>query len=673
MANEQQKGAGTPVVLRDRYNIFPGSPLPDLSTGSSQAFLAEDARGGGNKPLFALLVRPGLPSRPEVMRVLKGIENPGLMTLIEWGPIYWPPLARKVMAVIYERPLGGRVMPSLNGEFKRIEDTEVLRKVVTPVVAALREFNRRNLTHRAVRPTNMFWATPEHDRVVLGDCTTTPPALEQPAILEPIESIMTWPSGRGAGNAEDDLYAFGASLVLLLLGRNPFPNAEEGEILRAKMQQGSYPLLAGDERVPVQVIELLRGLLIDDPKLRWTNEGVDLWLNGRRLPPMQSRPEKRAARGFNFNGKEYFTVRELAIAFTQNWDAAQPHVADGRLELWLRRAVDNKELANAVATAVGASGFASPDKRASGDFMLAKVCLILDPAAPIRYKSLAVMPDAFGTVLAVAMADNGDVRLIAEAITREINKAWTETRDSYSADGAMMDATLRSQRSYLERATIGNGIERALYEMNEGVPCMSPFVADDYVVEIRDLLPALNAAAKKGDGKAWPVDRHIAAFIAARTTFEVDRQMTDLADPSPERSTLGMLNLLALIQWRMAQPNLFGLASWVGGLMQPAINSYHNRQKRREIEREVPRLVRQGNLIELARLLDNPEERYRDQQGFADACAEWRDAAQQIRDIETGNTTRGDEAVRTAQQVAALISVTISLVTFILIAVTRLL
>ncbi|HLN24174.1 MAG TPA: hypothetical protein VK558_09345 [Patescibacteria group bacterium] len=672
MANEQTKGAGSPVTLRDRYLIYGASPLTELNTGSAQAFLVEDRRDAA-RPLFALIVRPGFPPRINAMRVLKGMANPGLMMLVEWGVIDWPPANRKVMAVVYERPLGGRVATSLSADFKRVEELDVVRKVMTPLAAALREMRAHGMTHRAIRPTNMFWATAERDRIVLGDCTTAPPGFEQPLLLEPIEMGMAQPAGRGSGDYAVDYYALGASLVLLLQGRNPLPGADDDTILRNKILQGSYSVLVGDARLPLPTIEALRGLLCDDPQDRWNGESVELWLSGRRLSPLLTKLEKRGSRAFPFNNKEYNSARELAIAFSRNWDAAISVVIDGRLELWLRRSLDQKEKANAIAGVVRQAAQNAADKKPASDIMMAKVCMILDPAAPIRYKGLSVMPSGIGTCLAMIMVEGGDVRIIAEALMREVVKAWLETRDTYDPENSMMEGNFRELKVYLDRGTIGNGIERVLYVANESMPCISPFTVEDYVLEIRDLLPAINSLAKKGDGKGWPIDRHVAAFIGARTQFDIERQMLEIAEPNPERAAMGMLNLLAVIQWRMGQGNLYGLCGWVGGLMQPAINAYRSRDRRRELEKEIPRVVREGSLVEMARLLDNAEEKYNDAQEFEQARADWADARREIRDIEAGKIDRDDGAIRTARQVAALISVTISLITVTLLIIAKVL
>ncbi len=671
MANEQQKAVGTPVSLRERYLIYPSSALPDLATPTAQAFHAEDRRDQA-KAAFALVARPGFPVRINALRALKGVECSGLMNLLEWGVVDWPPANRKVMVLVYERPLGGRVVTSLTTEFKPIEESDAVRKVINPLVAALKALKLVNLSHRAIRPTNMFWATAAKDRIVLGDCATAPPAYEQPVLVEPIESAMAHPAGRGAGTSADDVYAFGASLSVLLQGISPVAALDDEAIIRQKIVQGSYGVLIGEARMPLPMIEILRGTLCDDAHERWANEALDLWLHGRRLSPLVAKMEKRAGRGFIFNNKEYFTSRELAIAMARNWEAAPPFILDGRLELWLRRSLENKEKANAVANAAQSAG-AEVDKRGALETLVTKVCMILDSRAPIRYKGLAVMPDGFGSLLALAVVEGGDVRIIAEALMRETTKAWFETRDAYNPDNSMLEAHIRAQKTFLDRGTIGNGMERVLYELNETMPCISPWTVDNYVLELRDLLPALNAAAKKADGKGWPVDRHIAAFIAARANFDIERQMSDLALPDQEHSTLGMLNLLATIQWRVGQGGLYGLAAWVAGVMQPAINSFHSREKRRELEKETMRIAREGSLVEMTRLIDNPQDRQMDQLGFDEARAAWAAAQREIMDVEAGRLSNQGDAMRTAQQVAALISVTIAFITVTLLLIAKVL
>lgn len=426
-AHTESKAAGAPILLRDRFQLLANKPLAELNTPSAQAFAVEDRRDQGRK-LYALVTRPAMPARLMIARSMKGVQAAGLKTLVDWGTVLWPPAGRQCFTAIYDRPVGGRVMSALNDEFLRYDEVELIRKAVTPLAATLKELSTRGISHRAIRPTNMFYMAGERDGLALGDCVTTPPAYDQPAIFEPIESAMSHPAGRGPGRLSEDMYALGVSLLILLLGRNPVAQIDDEAVLGYKITIGSYATLVGDERLPVPLIEMLRGLLCDDAEERWDLEALGQWLDGRRLNPLQPRVEKRAKRPFAFNGRDYTNCRELAIAFTQNWEAAVPPVVDGRLELWLRRSVEDKERAQNVANAVREATTSMGDRRLLMDVMMARVCMTLDPAAPIRYKGFSAMPEGFGPVLALLYGEQGDVRLFAEIIVRGIPSLWVAAR-----------------------------------------------------------------------------------------------------------------------------------------------------------------------------------------------------------------------------------------------------
>jgi hypothetical protein len=136
-----------------------------------------------------------------------------------------------------------------------------------------------------------------------------------------------------------------------------------------------------------------------------------------------------------------------------------------------------------------------------------------------------------------------------------------------------------------------------------------------------------------------------------------------------EIATLGMLSLLALVQWRTKSGNLLGFTSWVGAHMGPAIKAFHSKSIREELEKEVPKLIRKGNLADLFNLLDNAEQRAQDQMDFDEASKEFQDAENEIKDIESGSSALQKNSTRIGQQAAAMTSSVISLliitVTFI--------
>jgi len=663
-AQEPSQPAGPPGVLRDRYFVRSNQPLPELSMPNAEAFVTEDKRDA-NRRLYALICRHDLPPRVNVMRALRGVSAMGLQQLVEWGPMTWPPAGRQCLTVIYERPAGAKVMANLKSEIRRVDEYDIGRKVIDPLVNAIKEMIGRGLTHRAIRPTNLYYMDSAGERLAFGDCVTSPAAVDQPLVFETIESGMCVSIGRGSGTYADDLYSLGVTLAFLILGRNPVANLDDDTILALKIRNGSYSTLVGDERLPLPQVELLRGLLCDDPLQRWDLDSLLMWQQGRRLSPLQPRVEKRAARGFPFLGKEYFNCRELSAAWSKNWEQAIPPVLEGKLELWLRRAIEDKERAQAVADVVRLALNATGDKKVAADIMLAKILMMMDPTAPIRYKGFNLMPDGFGSALAALLARRGDTRLLVEMVMREVPTLWFESSgDSRRPDSSHTEGNFRELRNFLTTMGLGFGMERCIYELNDAIPCQSPLLGEEYVVELKDLLPALNATGtKRPDAKQLPVDRHIAAFMAARARSDINRNLVAINDPDQGAALMALINLYAVFQYRLGPESLPGLAGWIGALCQPVIAAYHNRDKRKELEKEIPRLVRRGSIVEIYNLVEDVGAREQDKHGFSWAQAQYQAAEDEIKRIQNEDDDRGKEADRIGKQTAAVTGILIGMIT----------
>ncbi|MGB1025382.1 MAG: protein kinase family protein [Rhodospirillaceae bacterium] len=548
--------------------------------------------------------------------------------------------------------------------------------MVKPLITALTELQSHSTVHRAIRPTNLYWMDRKQTKLVLGDCTTVPPAFDQPVVCETIESGMALPEGRGPGYYPDDMYALGVTLGIVALGRSPRRGVDPNTLVRDKVMSGSYPSLFAEERVPLQLIELVRGLTIDEEDDRWSLESIELWQNGRRMPTAHTKQDRRSMRPFIFKDVEYAQTRQLAYAMSQDWEAAAVPIMEEKVETWLRRGLELPELADAVAsqvkTAKAAMGGAK-DPNQNRDVAICNVLSMLDPKAPVRFRDFRINPDALGISLAVALAQKKDVRPFVEVVLRDVMKIWIASQEQHQAEYNQYSAELRDLKTYLGQATKGGGIERCLYEVNESLGCRSPLVRNEAVLEMSDLLPALErVAGKKIDRKIWPIDRHIAAFIVARFPRDTMAQIHSLNDRDPKRSALGMLGLLAVLQWKMGPEAVPGLASWIGGLMSPVIESYHSRERRRRLEKEVPKVVRKGNLPELYNLLDNGEERQSDHDEFAAAREEYRQAAQQIAALESGNYTVSEASQKLGQQTASSLSVAAAVITLVFVVLSTL-
>ena len=655
-----QTGGG-PVVLHDRYFIDPGTPLPQLDSPSAKAYAVEDRRDLSQK-LFALVCTPGLPTRIDVMLSTRGEELEGLVPLAEWDTVDWPLLGQRSMVLIYERPKGGRIMDAIESGAHNLNEYEFPRRIMDPLVRAVKNVSAMDLTHRAIRPSNVFFMDEALQMVVLGDFASSPTGFDQPMLFEPIDRSMTSPGGRGKGTLADDIYALGATLVVLMLGYNPVGRISDEDLLTLKMEQGSYAAICGNARLPIALLEPLRGMLNDTVNERWGLEELTGWLEGQKQPSLKQIPVVRSDFPYLFEGNSFYSPRTLSRYLSRHRKTAMQAITDDNLIGWLRKGVEDATRADGIIATIEMAALHKDEPQGTDEFVIAKACMVLDSQAPVRYKGFTFMPDGFASALAVEFLHRGEAKIPLEVLKVGLPQVWYSLQRSVFAGASVQQEEFSILTGYLTLNDPGFGFERCLYEGNPTLPCQSEIIGKDYVYQIEDLLPALDAASNRTDPKTKPMDRHIAAFIAARFEEDIHPHLKALAAPVEETATIGMLSLLAFLQWKLRISALYGLSSWVGGLLGPAINTYHSRTTRHDIEKEIPRLVRKGSLPELFDLIDNAENRRSDALGFEEAAREYAQAEYEIREIEDTGSERQSKAERQGKQTAAVISVVMSMI-----------
>jgi hypothetical protein len=591
--------------------------------------------------------------------------------MVEWDTLDWAPLGQRSMIVIYERPTGDRVITCMeNGKFK-FNEYEFPRRVVEPLVNGIKSMSAVDIPHRAIRPRNVFFMDEEMQTIVLGDCATVPPGFDQPPLFEPIDRAMAQPGGRGRGGLADDIYALGVTMVVLILGYNPLARMSEEDVLKAKTEQGSYAAICGNSRIPIPLLEPLRGMLNDVVEDRWGLDEIEGWLGGRKQASIRLTPIVKSEFPFDFEGRKHLTPRMLARDLARNREKAIETLKDELFMTWLRRGLGDANRAEAIKAAFELAALHKDEPQGTDDYLISKCCIILDTRAPIRFKGLSFMPDGFGPAMAVEVLRRGSPQIPSEVLAYEIPSIWYSLQETVFAGASVQQRDYLRMKGFLNIPDPGYGWERCLYEINKTLPCQSELIVKDYVIDIDALLPALDAAANHVDTKSPPMDRHIAAFIAANFDEDIHPHLKALSAASAETSTIGMLSLLAFLQWKLRLNALFGLSSWVGGLLGPAINTYHSRTKRRDIEKDIPRLVRKGSLPELFDLIDNAENRKSDHDGFAVACAQYAAAEREVRDIEGSGTERQSKAELQGQQAAAVMSIVMSMIVISVLLIAR--
>jgi len=671
-STESSRAVGGPVIIRERFLVDTGLPLPDFDSPSAKAFSVEDRRDLGRK-LVALVCTPDLPTRVDTMKKIKGESYTGLLPLVEWDSAFWPPYGEGAMIIIYDRPMGGRVMHRLARKEVRITEYDMPRRIIEPLAHGLQDLTDRDAPHRAIRPDNIYFYDEEMTDVVLGENVTSPPGYDQDAIFEPIDRAMADPGGRGVGEETDDIFALGVTMGLLILGHNPVAKMDKEALMRARLEHGSYTAIFGNSRVPLPLLEPLRAMTNDDPETRWNYNEVSHWLTGQKTSQVKRKPRIRADHAFTFQGRDYNSPTVLAREFAKSIPEAMRVVKEDDFENWVKRGLDNKEMAEAIKGIVQNAKFHKDGFQGSEDYVMARICTILDPSAPIRYKGMSFMPDGFGPAMALEIIRNSNKSVPSEVLAHDILSMWLNQQGRTFKGATELQKTFAQLKGFLSIKDPGYGLERVLYEINPSLPCQSPILAKEYVVTIEHLLPSLERACNNTDTSARPLDRHSTAFIASRFDQDIHPHLRALAAKAADTSIIGLLSLLAFLQWKLRTPPVLGLASWVGGLLGPAIASYHNRITRQELEKEIPRLVRKGSLPELFDLVDNAERRQEDRDGYAHARAEWLAAEEEIRDIEGSGNERLTKAERAGQQASAMVSITLAMIVVTILVIVELL
>jgi len=645
---------GGTITLGGRYQIMADSPLPELASPGTEAYSARDT-GDPNNSVYCLVLDGRLPARTDDLPSLRRLDRPPLLTPKSWGVIPWDEDGGERFCIVIERPGGRRIFEDNETQIKPWSDDRIARFFIKPMIQVMRALGELMIPHRNLRVDNIFFQDAVTGEIIVGECYSAPPAVYQPVVYETVGSSLADPGGRGIGNQGDDLYALGICITFLLFGRNTVAHLSDDEVIRMKMEQGTYSTVIGDARVPSSLMEPLRGLLTDDRNDRWKLTDLDLWLNGRRMSPLQPKLLPKAARPFTFDMDDYYTTPALALAFSRNWSQATRSISNDPIDTWIRRGLGNEGMANQYASAIRTAA-AFGGRHGVEDRMVARACIVFDPSGPVRYRSIAFRANGFATLLLMRFVSNEDLQDLQEAIVAKLPHFWLDMQAVQRPEHQVWRRQYDMVAAFMNRGGPGYGLERALYELNPGAPCLSGLLENSYVLTLIQLLPGLDRTAVERGGMGEPMDRHIAAFIAARTKGSMDAHLQALAlvNDEPARR-LAIIRLLAEVQQQTGQDTPPNLAQWAARISGPIVDSYHSAVFRDRLAKEIKKIAdRNGSLMDMAFALENTTRREKDNEGFESAVREYAEAENDINRIEAGEMTDPEAIEKRGQAYAAM-------------------
>lgn len=654
------------VELGERFEIAPSQRLANFDSGMAEAYAATD-RVDPSRKVYALISPGHLANRGLSLAPTRNAAGGYLMwpvasSIVDWpvgidsGDVLWG----RRPAFIYVIPSGERVVGP-DGQLPQMSEAILIKAFIQPAIQLLRDLILIGCSHRAIRPRNMYFQSGDSGEIMFGDCLASPPGTGQPASCETVDNAMSDPIGRGAGSVADDLYAIGATALMLYLGRDPVAHLSEEQIINAKINMGSFSTLAGGEKLAPGLAEMFRGLLCDKISDRWTIKHLDGWMTGAHFNPVLPSIPQRASRPLKFCGGEYLNKPALAHAMSRHWNEANVLIAGVDFDNWLKRGFGDEKAADKMMRVTGLANAYGP---ASGvrDRTLSRYIILMGGPLPLSYKDISTSFIGLGAMLSHYYERSEKVQQIAEMLNARLPNAWIEEQPNLRPEQMQLRRSLELVDKVIDRPGPGYGLERVLYELEKGTPCKSALIADYYVVSSVDLLPAIDAAIPGAAHGTLPMDRHIAAFIAANMKRSMDGELLDLANKNDEIAyRTAVLRLIAIVQRVHQNYDLPRLAQVIVEMLGPVIDAFHNAGIRNHIRAEIERHAAGCRFDEMLLLLDGEGSlRHADNNGFAHAMQAFANLERGRNWLTNGGLTEQSRVRGIAQRAAAITATLIS-------------
>jgi len=645
MSDHSSVALSSPLIA-GRYAVDTSQSLTDAGAGLP-CFLAHDRSAGDGRRVALAVARDFSPR----VRHLKALSDPIDNLMVPLGHGIAPLSGGKGDGyfVVCPTPPGPPVSANLNVW----PDKALLDLVLAPIARVLDALHGRKLTHRAIRPNNVFQAA-RGQLVTLGAAWAAPPAMHQPAVCEPPYSAMCHSAGRGDGSIADDVYALGVLLVTLAGGKIPMDNMDDAIVIRWKLDLGSFQALTRDVTLSPSLAELLRGMLAEEPDHRPLPAALlDLaHLRGRRIA---ARPMRRSQRPLMLNDIAVFDGRMLGFALLSDEKKAIQFLRNGLVTQWLRRSVGDATMAAHIEDLVRGGAMDSRPGPLAYATLVMRTIQAVNPRMPLCWRGVAFWPDALPSLLAAATsADTTLSAPVEELLVNHMTGTWSPL----ASRAGQPESSDMSQYRHLLKDGGPNGMLRLFYALNPMLPCRGPGMATEWIASLFDLLRFLErTAVKTGDTMIVPP---IAAFIAARADREIEIQVTGLSNISDANTArLPELVLLRNLQAKYHPAPMPALASWVVKRLLLDLERWRNQPRREALKRHLEELAQAGMLSRLLTVMNDAAARTADERGLRAAVREIATIDAEVAAIDHGDEARLTDAARFGQAITGGIGLSI--------------
>lgn len=642
-------------LLKERFEIDYSTPLEWLENNGAKAYKVED-KIDPKKELFALICSNNTAPRSSFLPYIKSIDNPNIMKLVEFGIVSTPPKNSRNMALIYRTPLGGKVFEGNTTELILKNQPDKIKPTILGLLSASEVIKGYNITHRAIRPDNLYYRNIDKKEIIVGDCLASFPAFYQPPAYETVESLMAIKEGRGNGSDKNDIYSIGVVALSLFLGHDLLKDLSLPEVLRLKIKKGSFAALLGEEKIPNQYAPIFKGLLNDSPEQRWGYVQAYNILEGKPGINNITTTIEKPKKSLTINGEKVYTPRDVAISMLNYPNEAFELLKNGKVIDWAKSGLENEKLATKI------------DKLFSGDIsginniemLISKVCICIAPQLPVKIDDITLFPDGTPKAIFYAIKTESDVKPFYNLFSSDLIKLWyTEQENLRSPSNAS------EFKIYINRKDIGYGLDRIMYDFDEDLPCLSPLLGDEFVNSATRVLKALDDTYARKQVTFGPYDKTLIAYLRCKMGKKIDGILTDLNSNKEEVQAGAVLRLYTNMQNKFGPAKLPHLAKWLVNSSMKIIKSYHNLKFQKVLERELLKVNKNGKLYEIYEILENEEARQKDRSDYTKAVSDANYLLSEKNKIINGNYKLDDEAKSLALKFASILAVLTMISSFV--------
>ncbi|WP_288902591.1 hypothetical protein [uncultured Sneathiella sp.] len=662
MPEEATAGPAGPV-LDGRFSIHLSQRLSDFESGVNMVVQATDLQDTSAE-YFAVVSNPYSDFRYPYAQLLKENRLPGMIELMAHGKVRFSETDICYVSV-FDKPRGGPIYRE--GEAP-LQESLVLNLVVPTVAGCLKFLHKSGMAHRGIRADNIFFSDKKQRSLVLGEAVTTAPGSAQPAVYEPLETAMSHPMGRGDGKPADDIYAVGVLILHLLGGKLPASDLSADEIYKKKLEMGSFAALTEDLALSSLVIDVLAGLLHDDPTKRWDAKTLLNWREEITSAPRRGRGDSLAFGKILFQSEEYSSPRILAHAMMRKPKAALEIIENGRLVKWVKSAVRDEEAAAKIAQIQASVNSSRSDKNA-GTAAVTQAIRLLDPDGVFWYRDVSFCRGALGPMLLWAFQkdDTEMKKTLAELLSSSLLQTVTAEEMRGSAERRaewVPEIVLNSCYDHMKsKQDIGCGLERCLYELNPKAPCLSPLVLGSHVSNLSEYVEIAEKKMSSSNGQVNPLDRHAAAFIMCKSKG-LRKYLKTLSSNAPGTAdnALAQIKIFAKLQASAYPKPLPGFCRWMEEMQKPILAKIRSRLRQEFVSKKFQEAKKTGSLGTILKLTDIERQLAVDSREYDNALATAEEAERIAAYLEGASQQRKVDAARYGTWITSVLAIT-SLVT----------